>query len=217
MVLDRDAKWTGEFWDGLCQQLGIKKKLSTAFHPQIDGQIERVNQTLETYLRTFVNYDQNDWYQLLPLAEFAYNNSTITATKMTPFFANYGYHPHTIWPADKDIKNPASKIYGHWMKGIHERAIKELEITRTMMSRYYDQHRLPQPEYEVGTQVMLNTKIIRTRRPTKKLAPKLYGPFRVIERIGTRPYRLGLQERWRIHNVFHASLLEPYRPNPFEQ
>jgi hypothetical protein len=162
MVSNRDAKWTGEFWDGLCQQLGIKKKLSMAFHPQTDGQTERVNQTLEAYKQIFVNYDQNDWYQLLPLAEFAYNNSTTTATEITLFFANYGYHPRTIWPADKDIKNPASKIYSHWMKGIHNRAMKELENTRAVMSKYYDQHRLPHPEYKVGTQVMLNAKNIRT-------------------------------------------------------
>jgi transposase InsO family protein len=110
LVLDQDAKWTGEFWDGLCQQLGIKKKLSTAFHPQTDGQTERVNQTLETYLRTSVNSDQNNWYQLLPLAEFAYNNSINTATQMTPFYANYDYHARTIWSFDQGIKNPASKI-----------------------------------------------------------------------------------------------------------
>jgi transposase InsO family protein len=217
LVSDRDTKWTGEFWDGLCQQLGIKKKLSTAFHPQTDGQTERVNQTLETYLRTFVNYDQNDWYQLLPLAEFAYNNSSTTATKMTPFYANYGYHPRTIWPSDQDIKNPASKIYAHWMKDIHQKAKEALESTRASMNKYYDQHRLPQPEFEVGDQVMLNAKNIRTKRPTKKLAPKLYGPFRVLAKIGSRSYRLELQERWRIHNVFHASLLEPHRANPFQQ
>jgi hypothetical protein len=136
---------------------------------------------------------------------------------MTPFFANYGYHPQTIWSADKDIKNSASKIYSHWMKGIHKRAIKELEATRTTMSKYYDQHRLPHSEYEVGTQVMLNAKNIQTRRPAKKLAPKLYGPFQISKKIGTQSYQLELQERWRIHNVFHASLLEPYRPNSFEQ
>src|SRR5712671_6863161 len=85
---------------------GHKNVLSTAFHPQTDAQTERVNQTLETYLRTFVNYDQHDWYQLLPLAEFAYNNSTTTATKMMPFYANYGYHPRTIWPSEQDVRNP---------------------------------------------------------------------------------------------------------------
>ena len=61
IVSDRDTKWTGEFWLNLCDMLEIKRKLSSAFHPQTDGQTERVNQTLETYLRTFGNYDQNDW------------------------------------------------------------------------------------------------------------------------------------------------------------
>ena len=103
------------------------------------------------------------------------------------------------------------------MKGIHQQAKKALQETRETMSKYYDQHRLPQPEYEVGDQVMLNAKNIRTKRLTKKLAPKLYGPFRISEKIGTRSYRLGLQDRWRIHNVFHTSLLEPHRANPFQQ
>jgi transposase InsO family protein len=80
IISDRDTKWTSEFWDGLCGLLGIKKRMSTSFHPQTDRQMERVNQTLETYLRTFINYDQDDWYSLLPLAEFAYNNSVTQAT-----------------------------------------------------------------------------------------------------------------------------------------
>jgi hypothetical protein len=78
------------------------------------------------------------------------------------------------------------------MKGIHERAIKELETTRTAMSKYYNQHRLPHPEYEMDTQVMLNAKNIRTRRPAKKLAPKLYGPFQIIKKVGTKSYQLEL-------------------------
>ena len=72
------------------------------------------------------------------------------------------------------------------------------------------------PSYEIGDLVMLNAKNIRTKRPTKKLAPKLYGPFWVLERIGSRSFRLELQTRWQIHNVFHASLLEPYRANSIE-
>ena len=101
------TKWKGEFWHNLCDMLGIKRKLSLAFHQETDVQTERVNQTLETYLRTFVNYDQNDWLSLLLLAECAYNNSITKATKMTPFYANYGYNPHTIWPSDGEGKNPA--------------------------------------------------------------------------------------------------------------
>ena len=80
-------KWPA--WGG--ETMGIKRNLSTAFHPQSDGQTERLNQTLEQYLRTFINYDQDDWIQLLPLAEYAYNNSVTAPTKMSPFYANYGY------------------------------------------------------------------------------------------------------------------------------
>src|SRR5205807_4105841 len=148
IVSDRDSKWTGKFWERLCGLLSIKRRLSTAFYPQTDGQIERVNQTLETYLRTFINYDQNDWYQLLPLAEFAYNNSYTVSTKMTPFYANYGYHPKTIWPIDQEPKNPTSKIYGHWLKSIHQKAAKNLEETKVRMSKYFDKGKQPTPQHK---------------------------------------------------------------------
>jgi hypothetical protein len=140
IISDRNAKWTSEFWEGLCGLLGIKKRMSTSFHPQTDGQTERVNQTLETYLRTFINYDQDDWYSLLPLAEFAYNNSVTQATQLTPFYTNYGYHPKTIWTTSEESKNPASKAYVHWIKATHDRATQALEKTKDNMSKYYDQH-----------------------------------------------------------------------------
>ena len=97
IVSDRDTKWTSEFWKNLCEIMRIKGNLSTAFHPQSDGQTERLNQTLEQYLRTFINYDQDDWNQLLPLAEYAYNNSVMAPTKRSLFSANYGYHGRTNW------------------------------------------------------------------------------------------------------------------------
>jgi transposase InsO family protein len=96
IIFDQDTKWNSEFWEGLCGLLGKKKRMSTSFHSQMDGQMERVNQTLETYLYTFINYDQNDWYSLLPLAEFVYNNSITQATQLTPFYTNYRLHLKTI-------------------------------------------------------------------------------------------------------------------------
>jgi len=83
IISDMDAKFSGEFWESLSKLLGIKRKMSTAYHPQTDGQTERTNQVLEGYLRNFVNYDQDDWYQLLPLVEFAYNNSATNAHGMS--------------------------------------------------------------------------------------------------------------------------------------
>ena len=84
IISDMNAKFAGEFWQSLCKNLGIKRKMSTVYHPQTDGQMERVNQVLGGYLCIFINYDQNDWYHLLPLAEFAYNNSATRVHGMTP-------------------------------------------------------------------------------------------------------------------------------------
>jgi len=90
IVSDMDGKFSGEFWKSLCQAFGIKGRMSTAYHPQTDGQTERTNQVLEGYLRNFVNYYQNKWYQMLPLAEYAYNNSKASAHKLTPFSPTTG-------------------------------------------------------------------------------------------------------------------------------
>jgi len=90
MVSDMDAKFSGEFWESLWKALRIKRRMSMAYHPQTDGQTVRTNQVLEGYLRNFVNYDQNDWYQMLPLAEYAYNNSKVSVHKLTPFSQTTG-------------------------------------------------------------------------------------------------------------------------------
>jgi transposase InsO family protein len=113
IISDRDIKYSCEFWDGLCSLFGIKRRMSMSFHPETDGQMERVNQTLETYLCTFINYDQDDWYSLLLLAEFTYNNSVTQATQLTLFYTNYGYHSKTIWTSSEESKNLASKTYVH--------------------------------------------------------------------------------------------------------
>ena len=135
IISDMDAKFSGEFWESLCKSLGIKQKMSTAYHPQTDGQTERTNQVQECYLRNFVNYDQNDWYQLLPLAEYAYNNSKASAHKLSPFFANYGFHPQTEWMKERDVQYPGATMYTHWMQTVQDKARKTLEQTREAMKK----------------------------------------------------------------------------------
>ena len=93
IVTDRGSIFTSEYWSTLCYYMRIRRRLSTAFHPQTDGQIEWQNQTLEQYLHSYVNYQQNDWVTLLPIAEFAYNNAVHATTGVAPFFAVYGYTP----------------------------------------------------------------------------------------------------------------------------
>ena len=135
-IPDMDAKFSGEFWESLCKSLGIKQRMLTAYHPQTDGQTERTNQVLEGYLRNFVNYDQNNWHQLLPLAEYAYNNSKASAHKLTPFFANYGFHTQTEWMKERETQNPGATMYTDWMKTIQENVRATLEQTREAMKKY---------------------------------------------------------------------------------
>ena len=183
----------------------------TAFHPQMDGQTERLNQTIEAYLRAFVAKEQDDWVSLLPMAEFAYNNSVTIGNGMTPFFANYSFHPATINPPVEGPLNPASTAYAHWMQAVHEDSRQGLEDAQERMRRYSDPARKEPPAYQVGDLVMLNGRNIKTRRPTKKLDHKNHGPFQIEKIVSLLAVRLTLPQKWKIHNVFHVSLLKPYQ------
>jgi len=212
IISNMDAQFSGELWESLCKMLGVKRGMSTAYHPQTDGQTERTNQVLEGYLRTFVNYDQNDWYQLLPLAEHAYNNSATNAHKMPPFFANYSFHPQTEWMKEREAHNRGATLYAHWMQDIHQEAKQTLENTWESIKKYYDRKAKEQPSIEVGDLVMLNAKNIHTKRPSKKLSPKLYGPFKVLEKKVSRAYKLKISLRWKIHPVFTFRCWNPTEP-----
>ena len=112
---------------------------------------------------------------------------------------------------ERQAHNPGAELYSHWMKVIHKRAVEVLNHTREAMKKYYDQKALQQPDFKEGDLVMLNGKNIRIKRPSKKLSPKLYGPFKIIEARGQRAFKLEISPIWRIHTTFHISLLKPYR------
>jgi hypothetical protein len=211
IVSDRDSRFTSEFWQSTLTLLGIRPRMSTSFHPQTDGQTEKVNQSIELYVRTFCNYEQDDWYDLLPLAEYAYNNSVTSGNGLSPFYANYGYHPRTNWPTEEVVRNPASEAYVHYVTNVHELCKNGLKKTQERMAKYYDQHHKEAPTYKIGDQVMLHGRNISTRRPSRKFDHKMHGPFKVVKLLSRSAVRLELPRRWRIHDVFHVSLLEPYR------
>ena len=210
IISDMDAKFSGEFWESLCISLNIKRRMSTANQAQTDGQTERTNQVLEGYLRNFVNYDQNDWYQLLLLAEHTYNNSVTNVHGMSPLYANYGFHPPTEWIKEREAQNPGAQLYAQWMQTTHLKAHEPLDRTRESMNKYYERKAKQEPDIAVGDIVILNAKKIRTKRPTKKLSPKLYGPFKVMEKRGNQAFKLEISPRWKIHPIIHICLLEPY-------
>src|ERR1700742_2390017 len=98
----------------------------------------------------FCNYEQNDWSEMLPMAEYSYNNSVTNATGKSPFYANYGFHPRTNWPVEAEERNPQSKIYAHWLEAVHKETKAQLERTRERMDRYFNKRRQEDPGFKVG-------------------------------------------------------------------
>ena len=109
---------------------------------------------------------------------------------MSPFYANYGFHPQTEWIKEQEAQNPGAQLYAHWMQTTHLKAHEALDRTRESRSKYYHRKGKQHPDIAVGDLVMLNAKNTPIKRPTKKLCPKLYGPFKVMEKRGNRAFKL---------------------------
>ena len=213
IVSDRGPPFISRFWKRLFQILGTTTKLSTAFHPQTDGQTERVNQVLEQYLRCVVSYQQDDWTTLLPLAEFAYNNTLHSSIGTSPFFANFGFHPRFSISLPSGSVNPSAEERARRLKDIHQDLTLELVNAQDRQKSTANNLRVPAPNFQVGDMVWLLRRNITTTRPCSKLDYTKLGPFRISERINPVAYRLDLPPHYHIHNVFHVSLLEVYHPS----
>jgi len=211
IVSDHDSRFTSKPWQEFLQLSGIRLRMSTAFHPQTDGQMECLNQVIEAYLRAFVGHEQDNWVSLLPMVEFAYNNSITMGNGMLPFYANYSFHPGSSDLAASGPLNPVCTLYTHWMHAVHKVSAKRLEAAHEHMRHYTDSQHAEPPKYQIGDLVMLNRRNIKTRRPSRKLDHKNHGPFQVEKVISPLAVQLTLPWKWKIHNVFHVSLLEPYR------
>ena len=147
IVSDRDARFTSTTWQVF---LGIRPRMSTSFHPQTDGQTERTNQMIEAYLRSYVNQKMSDWADLLPMGEFAYNNTVTFATGMTQFYANYGWHPETMNPRQTDALNPASEAYAHRTKDAIISNRTMLEVAKERVAKYANKKREEAPSYKLA-------------------------------------------------------------------
>ena len=210
IISDRDKLFTSKFWTTLTALLGIKRKLSTAFHPQTDGQTERTNQTMEAYLRCYVNYKQDDWVNLLPLAQFAYNSAESETTGVTPFFANHGYNPSIYKAPLIDSAHAHGAILKvEELKTLHEELATDIKFIAQRSAMYYNRKHSIGPTLKEGDRVYLLRKNIKTKRPSDKLDHRKLGPFRIDKKVGTVSYRLLLPRTMNIYPVFHISLLEP--------
>ncbi|RZK29127.1 MAG: transposase, partial [Hymenobacter sp.] len=161
IITNRGAQFKSEFWSSFFNKLGVNIRMSTAYHPETDGQTERVNSVLNQYLRVYCNLLQDNWVQLLPLAEFAYNNSVHSATMVTPFMANYGINPATDLSKSVSLTDVPNEL-SERMKCIDEFLRGNLEHARATMKHYADRHREESIKYRPGDKVLLSLQNIKT-------------------------------------------------------
>jgi hypothetical protein len=210
IVSDRDSRFASRFWKRLQEKLGTRVHLSTAYHPQTDGQSERTIQTLEDMLRACVIEYGGSWDSHLPLVEFAYN-SYHESIKMAPYEMLYGRkcRTPTCWleVGEKQFAGPEIvQQTGDKVAYARER----LRIARGRQKKYSDRKHRPK-KFDVGESVMLKVfpwkGIIRFGK-RGKLGPRFIGPFKVLQCVGDQAYKLELPtELDGIHNVFHVSYL----------
>jgi hypothetical protein len=207
MLSDRGPQFASKVYQETGRLLGIKLPLSTAYHPQTDGETERVNQELEIYFRIFCQNNPSDWKKLLPLAEFAHNQRVHSVTKQSPFFLMMGYEPRDIPLAFDRSDLPAVEERMRLLLRAREEATAAHELARQKMAER--SHRGFTP-FKKGDLVWLDSKNLKIGYESRKLAPKREGPFPITEVLGPVTYKLELPKQWRIHPVFHAILLTPY-------
>jgi len=142
IISDWDTKLTSYFWQALMDEVGIKTKLSIAFHPETDGQSEWMNQVLEEYFRYYYSWRQDNWEELLPLAEFAINSASLESTGMSLFEANYSYIPCLSWEPIGKVQyyNPASILLEGIWKGTWNRLQERILKARIRMTRWFNQY-----------------------------------------------------------------------------
>jgi hypothetical protein len=214
IVSDRGSLFTSIFWTTLCQRLGVSRKLSTAFHPQTDGQTERVNQQVEHYLRTYCCFEQTDWADKLPLAEWTYNTSLHSAHQSAPATLLLGFSPKGPTEPLQQTRYGSVKADERVrrLKADREGAARLLKRASDQYAKYYNRKRKP-CEFKKGDLVLLSTKHLNQQRPSRKLSDKYLGPFEILEEVGNHKlaFRLDLPPRYSMHPTFPVVALEPYK------
>ena len=210
IISDRDPRFSGAFWRTFFELTGTTIAMSTAFHPQTDGQTERTNKTLEQVLKAHVNASQDDWDSLLPMAEFAINSAVNESTKFTPFQLIYGVQPKM--PIKMGITmstTPAAEDFFKEMQNAIAEARNNILQAQKNQKIQADKHRRDH-KFKIGDLVGLNAKNLPIRTGSRKLAQKWVGPYRILKQYGKDSFKLDIPKSFRIHPTFHASLIKPW-------
>ncbi len=203
VITDRDPRFTSHFGKGLAVKIGAQQNISTAFHPRTDGLSERKNQWIEQYLRIVTSMAPEDWTDWLSIATAIHNDRRNTTTGLLPNQILWGGEPHLMTNEGDEVK---SQMVQERLATMKERRLQAI----TAINQSSKRRDIPS-SFQVGTQVWLEGTHLRLPYQATKLAPKHYGPFEITREISPVAYQLRLPIAWNIHNVFHVSLLSPYR------
>ena len=203
MISDRDPRFTSHFGKALTTKLGVSRNLSTVFHPQTNGLSERKNQWVEQYLCLVTLMDPKGWVDWLALATAVHNNRTNVTTGLSPNQILLGYNPILNSEKSPETMNALVETQSETMERNRRNAI-------WVLNKSSDQNSIPPSQYKLGEQVWLDASHLKLPHQKAKLTLKQLGPFKITKEISLVAYRLALPVNWRIHNVFHASLLNPY-------
>jgi len=215
IISDRGVQFAAGMMKELNNLLGIQTKLSTAYHPQTDGQTERINQELEQYLKVFIDHRQEQWPDWLGTVEFTYNNKIHAATKASPFKVNYGQDLRMGFEERRKEKHEAAGRFVEKMKKIQEEAKAALGKAQEEMKKFADRKRGKGEEYRVGDLVLLNTKDLKWQmkgRQSEKLTERFVGPYKIKGIISSNAVELELPKSIKIHPVVNVSRVQLYRP-----
>ena len=217
IVSDRDTRFTGTFWKALCEIWKCERQFSNAYHPQTDGQTERVNRTLEDMLRHWCSPDQDDWDKYLKLAEFACNNAYHTSVGETPFMLTFGQHPRTpasLFRLDKqgELCNPLANQFAAGMLDKVQKAQRFLMSAQARQKIFADEKRRASTLQKLDSMSSSRPGTwLKEPKAQQNCTQDTLGLFRSQTGLVKQPTDSCCPEQMRIHNVFHVSLLQPWK------
>jgi hypothetical protein len=177
ITCNRGPEFISHFFWTLGAALKINLHYTSGYHPEANSGSERLNQTLETYLHMYCSYKQDNWADLLAIAEFAYNNSPHETTGFTPFFVNKGYHPRIDYNPDSPYTSITAQQYAGNLNALHETVAKHIKTANELYAEYTNQKRIKSPEFLDNSLVFVKSKYFCVTRPLHKLSDKYLGPY----------------------------------------